>query len=211
LKDSRSKRGSGGPGGSAEVDGDSSSALGGDGGEGVIGDGGAGGYARVQGNNSAAIGGPGGRGGLGPGQPGGDAEFSGDNGFVAGGQGGEAAQADGRGGRGGQPGYLNLPGVKPRRHMKLPYYQTSNEPGRGGDSADTPQYMARRLIVEGLKRRFFRNSSPPVLEGDDIWYDRDVVTIVWLNEQLSLEGHRWRVTIVADEYEFVDGPLRKRA
>lgn len=58
-------QGTGGAGGQAEVEGDDSTALGGHGGEAVIGDGGPGGKAHVKGNRSTGVGGKGGRGGWG--------------------------------------------------------------------------------------------------------------------------------------------------
>jgi hypothetical protein len=67
------RRGIGGRGGNAYVDGDNSTAEGGQGGGAVVGDGGRGGDASVNGDNAHAIGGRGGRGGIGPGGRGGDA------------------------------------------------------------------------------------------------------------------------------------------
>jgi hypothetical protein len=197
------RTGKGGAGGHAEVVGDDSTAHGGDGGEGVIGDGGLGGNAAVRGDRSGAIGGKGGRGGLGPGQPGADIEVDGDNAFGAGGQGGEGYQIDGRGGRGGRAHGMELLGLE-RRHMRLPYGEPNNEFGRGGDGADTTQYKARRLIIEDMKRRFFRRRSLPEQTVHEIWYDREIVSVEHLNHQLGQDGHRWRVTIVDGEYEFTD-------
>jgi len=86
-------------------------------------------------------------------------------------------------------------------HMRWPYFEPIAEPGRGGDAPDTPQYMARRLTLEVLKRRYFRLKYLPL---DDVWWDRKVVPLPWLNEQLKADGHQWRASIVADEYEFRD-------
>jgi hypothetical protein len=87
--------------------------------------------------------------------------------------------------------------------MRWPYFEPISEPGRGGDAADTPQYKARRIIVEQLKRRFFRAKG---LHVADAWWDRTVVPMYWLNEQLRNDGHHWQVSIVDDEYEFTDLP-----
>lgn len=129
----------------------------------------------------------------------------GENSFVAGGQGAESSQADGRGGRGGRA-YMDDEtrerlGLPARRHMRWPYYEPITEPGRGGDAPDTPQYKARRLIVERLKRWYFHQKSLPLAEA---WWDRDVVPLDWINERLASGGHRWRVAVVDDEYEFTD-------
>lgn len=236
------RRSSGGRGGHANVDGDDSTAEGGQGGDAVVGSGGRGGDASVQGDNAHAIGGRGGRGGIVPGGAGGDArvvrdqkqileqldkterdgiaEPSGRGGSafaiaieglgsvtVAGGQGGEASQHDGRGGRGGRAHisaetrqFLGMPDPG---HMRWPYFEPVTEPGRGGDAADTPQYMARRMIVEKLKRRYFRARGLPLT---DVWWDRSVVPMDWLNEQLRTDGNRWAASIVDDEYEFRDRP-----
>ena len=192
---------SGGRGGDALVKGDDSTAQGGLGGEAVHGEGGAGGHAWVVGNRSDAIGGRGGRGGLGPGGPGGPAEVFADDTFAVGGQGGEASQVDGRGGRGGRAYLGSLGDLQRRPHVKRPYGEPNNEPGRGGDAPDTPQYKARRLIIENLKERYFRRSGLPL---GDIWYDRNTASVGWLNKQLEIEGHRWRVSVVDFEYEFTD-------
>lgn len=130
----------------------------------------------------------------------------GDNVVGIGGQGGESSQPDGRGGRGGRAGaspFLNLwlgSGVR-RPHMRRPYGEPNNEFGSGGDALDTPQYKARRLIIEFFKERYFREKSLPL---QDVWYDRSVVDLAWLNQQLIAEGHRWTVKIVDSEYEFAD-------
>lgn len=196
----------GGRGGDARVHGDGSEAQGGEGGEAAGGNGGGGGDAKVRGHRSKAVGGRGGRGGIGPGGPGGHAEVEGDDAQVIGGQGGEAPQHDGRGGRGGRAGgqeaMAELFGVTHRpRHMRWPYGEPVTEPGRGGDSADTPQYKARRLIVEGLKEDYFSVNSLPRAEA---WWDREVVPLAWINERLAAMGHRWGATVVDDEYEFHD-------
>lgn len=197
-------RGTGGAGGNAEVDGDDSSAEGGAGGQAVIGDGGRGGHARVIGNRSGALGGKGGRGGLGPGQPGMDVLVEQDNAFSVGGQGGEASQADGRGGRGGRAHLGNIWGGPDRGHIKPPYGRPQTEPGRGGDAPDTPRYMARKLIVIALKERYFIAKGVAPLDADAVWYDRTIVPLDWINETLRMRGHRWRVAIADQEYEFTD-------
>jgi len=66
-------QGAGGRGGDAHVEGDNSTAEGGQGGDAASGAGGRGGDASVNGDNALAIGGRGGRGGIGPGGRGGDA------------------------------------------------------------------------------------------------------------------------------------------
>lgn len=199
-------QGTGGAGGQAEVDGDDSIALGGHGGEAVLGDGGPGGNARVKGDRSTGVGGQGGRGGAGPGQPGGDVIIEQDDVFMAGGQGGESSQIDGRGGRGGRSYGFHLFGMPTRAHIKPPYGLPHCEPGRGGDAPDTPQYMARKLIVIGLKERYFIEKSITPCDLETVWYDRTIVDLVWLNETLSLRGYHWRVSTVDNEYEFSDSP-----
>jgi hypothetical protein len=222
--------GAGGDGGDARVEADRSHGIGGAGGRGGLGPGGRGGNARID-RESASVkdhlleegavpigphdswvaidgkiimvarggqdGGEGGRGGDGY-AVGGDA-------FVAGGQGGEASQPDGRGGRGGRafiPDDLapHL-GVRRPAHMRWPYYEPITEPGRGGDAPDTPQYKGRRLIVEWIKKRYFARRGLPL---DDVWWDREVVPLAWINEQLEADGHLWRASVVHDEYEFSD-------
>lgn len=203
------KGGGGGDGGRAEVDGDGSDAQGGAGGDGVgKGAGGRGGDARVKGNNSVAVGGRGGRGGLGPGGPGGDVEVRCDNQQGFGGMGGEAPQWDGRGGRGGRaaldPELAAGLGIRFRpAHIKTPYGQAPREPGRGGDSVDTPQYMARRIIVEDLKLMEFVRQGHP-LDREDAWYDRSVVSVDWINRRLMSLGYGWQMRVVDDEYEFYE-------
>ena len=252
------RRGSGGKGGNAFVDGDNSSAEGGEGGDGVVGDGGTGGDAIVSGNNSRARGGSGGRGGIGEGGKGGDARIApdratlqkwlrsrngieeeapvirptdtyvsingeiillagpgesfghGDDAAAYGGQGGEADQPDGRGGRGGRayipPETRELMGLGPDRgHMKWPYFEPITEPGRGADRPDTPQYMARRLIIERLKARYVALNG---LSVESLWYDRVVVPLEWLNQQLLADGHRWSVKVVDLEYQVADETKR---
>jgi hypothetical protein len=198
------KRGVGGRGGDAEVEGDDSSAEGGEGGQAVISDGGRGGDAKVAGNRSVAIGGKGGRGGVGPGQRGGDAIVTQDSVFSVGGQGGEASQADGRGGRGGRAHLAIAAGVQDRGHIKPPYGKPHTEPGRGGDAPDTPQYVARKLIVMALKERYYIEKEIEPRDPDTVWYDRVVVPLDWLNATLDLRGHKWTVSIVDKEYEFTD-------
>lgn len=204
---------SGGRGGRAQVDGNHCSAEGGAGGEAGPGIGGDGGDATVRGDHARAIGGKGGRGGIGPGGRGGDAHIASDrpefvsNLLVVGGDGGEASQPDGRGGRGGRagapPDAREAFGLSDRAHMRWPYFEPITEPGRGGDEPDTPQYMARRLILEELKKRYLADRG---MSFADVWWERAGIPLDWLNEQLSVYGHRWRVTILADEYEFTDRP-----
>ena len=85
--------------------------------------------------------------------------------------------------------------------MRPPYGEPHVEPGRGGDGADSPQYKSRRLIVEMLKREHPRSRG---LSDRDLWYDREVAPIVWLNRRITEQGHRWCVRIVDMEYEFSD-------
>jgi hypothetical protein len=85
--------------------------------------------------------------------------------------------------------------------MRWPYFEPITEPGRGGDSPDTPRYKARRLIVEEIKKEYFASLSLPQC---GVWYDREVVPIAWLNGQLENGGHRWCVRVVDDEYEFFE-------
>lgn len=92
-------------------------------------------------------------------------------------------------------------GAQRRPHMRWPYYEPITEPGRGGDAPDTPQYKARRLIVEQLKKRYFSLRALPL---DMAWWDREVVPLAWINEQLEANKHLWRASIVDDEYEFFD-------
>lgn len=193
----------GATGGDAEVTGDHSTARGGDAGQSRAAPGGRGGNASVKGNNSNAAGGRGGHGGLGQGGPGGDAHVIGDNSGCLGGNGGEANQEDGRGGRGGAAQGMEFLGFCQRRAgMKLPYGEPNNFPGRGGDGPDTLQHMARRLIVEDLKLRFFIKNRLTRKDVHHIWYDREEVPLAWINSRLEAEEHKWRAAIVADEYAF---------
>jgi len=202
----------GGPGGDALVEGDASTAEGGDGGEAVRGPGGRGGRATVRGNNSFAKGGKGGRGGIVAGMDGTDADVAGDNQGAIGGNGGEAPQADGRGGRGASSTdeeflqLLKQLGVPEsiRPHLKQPYGAPNLIPGRGGDGADSVQYKARRIIIEDLKCQFFRQRGIAERDEFHIWYDRETVSLGWLNDQLVKLGHRWRVELVDEEYQFAD-------
>lgn len=200
--------GSGGNGGNAVAGGDDSEAIGGDGGAGVLGNGGRGGDAQAIGNRSTAIGGKGGRGGIGPGMPGGDVIAIGDDTTHIGGQGGEASQPDGRGGRGGRSSgtemILQMLGIQDRGHLKAPYGTPNLEPGRGGDSPDTPQYMARKLIVMAIKERFFLEHHLEPRDTETIWYDRQIVPLDWINQTLLLRGHRWNVSVEDGEYVFTD-------
>jgi hypothetical protein len=61
--------------------------------------------------------------------------------------------------------------------------------------------MARRLIVERFKAAYYRAK---LLTLKDIWWDREVVPLAWINQQLMNEGHRWKAKIVDNEYEFED-------
>jgi hypothetical protein len=205
--------GDGGRGGDAAVFGDRGRAVGGPGGRGGIGPGGPGGdaliardptslerlvdlsdprtsWVAIEGRVIMAAG------------PGG-AIATGEEVFVAGGQGGEASQPDGRGGRGGRAfRHFGTDGeVGETAHMRWPYFEPITEAGRGGDAPDTPQYKARRLIVEGLKRKYFASKSLPL---DRVWWDREVVPLTWINEQLKTHDHRWRAAVIDDEYEFTD-------
>ena len=203
--------GDGGCGGNASVYGDNAQAIGGPGGRGGVGPGGRGGGAHIVRDQAELerlllarerenADGGGGSGGHGYAVADGAFEV-----FVAGGQGGEASQPAGRGGRGGRahiPSDLReFLGTQDRSHMRLPYFEPITEPGRGGDAADTPQYKARRIIAEKLKRRYFKAKGLPLA---DAWWDRTVVPMDWLNEQLRREGHRWQASIIDDEYEFAD-------
>lgn len=136
---------------------------------------------------------------------GGDGYVVGNDSFSAGGQGGEAMQPDGRGGRGGRAfmpdEFAKHLGIQRTNHMRWPYYEPITEPGRGGDSPDTPQYRARRLIVEQIKKQYFAHQGLPL---DKVWWDREVAPLAWINEQLEADGYLWRASIVDDEYEFSD-------
>lgn len=195
----------GADGGDAEVTGNNSTAHGGDAGDSATASGGTGGSAFVKGNNSHAVGGRGGRGGIGPGSPGGTASVEGDNQGAYGGEGGEASQADGRGGRGGAAQGVEFFGLCPRRaRMKMPYGEPIIFPGRGGDAPDTVQYMARRLLVEDLKQRYFIENGLDKTDSHHVWYDRTEVPLEWINEQLLICDHSWQVNVIADEYAFSD-------
>jgi hypothetical protein len=85
--------------------------------------------------------------------------------------------------------------------MRWPYGEPVTDPGRGGDSPDTPQYKARRIIIEELKARFFAERRLP---QEEVWWDRDVVPLEWINGELAAAGHKWRAAVVDDEYEFSD-------
>lgn len=197
------------PGGDARVYGERSVAIGGDAGPAASSPGGRGGHAHVLGNNSRAEGGRGGRGGAGQGGPGGDVVVQGDSIFSGGGDGGEANQLDGRGGRGGMPHTAALAMLSrigfniSHVHMKSPYWLPNTLPGSGGQGPDTAQYRARRLIVEELKLQYFADAGRHETRVD-VWYDRDVVPIEWLNGQLHAQGHRWSTDIVDHEYAFFD-------
>jgi hypothetical protein len=85
--------------------------------------------------------------------------------------------------------------------MRWPYGEPVTEPGRGGDSADTPQYKARRVILEEIKARYFAERG---LSQEEVWWDRDVVPLDWINTELAASSHGWRAAIVDDEYVFSD-------
>jgi hypothetical protein len=216
-------------GGNAYAEGDYSYAEGGDAGDSSRGIGGDGGHAHAVTAYSKAIGGRGGRGGIGKGGPGGNAMALQDGVACYGGNGGESAQHDGRGGRGGTPQmmrtFLDAELIR-RAAMKLPYGTPNTFPGRGGDSPDEPQYMARRLIVEQIKSSYFIEHGIPtegaimqsgnmlMLPDDwlqtltarysDVWYDRNIVPLKWINEQVQRSGNMWTVEVEAEEYVFAD-------
>lgn len=215
-------------GGNAHAEGDYSYAEGGAAGESSRGIGGDGGDAHAIGVLSTAVGGRGGRGGLSKGGPGGDAVAEQDGAASYGGNGGESAQHDGRGGRGGTPQLLSVllgDELARRAGMKLPYGAPNTFPGRGGDSIDSPQYMARRLIVEKIKNQYFIENGIPT-EGSlasvgvsqwsnnfyqpltarfsDVWYDRKIVPLSWINDQVQKNGNKWAVAIEDEEYVFTD-------
>lgn len=223
--------GDGGAGGQASVAADRSHAIGGRGGRGGIGPGGPGGDVHILPEGTSweeliSLGkappiGPsdtylstsdgrilllarGGQNGN-DGSRGGGGFAIGNDTFAAGGQGGEASQPDGRGGRGGRAHGMDESlgglGKNRRAYMRRPYYESINEPGRGGDAPDTPQYKARRLIVEQIKQQRFAQLGLPLSEA---WWDREIVPIDWINKQLMADRHRWSVMVVDDEYEFTD-------
>lgn len=216
-------------GGNAHAEGDDSYAEGGAAGDSTRGVGGSGGLAHAIGTASTAIAGRGGRGGVGPGGPGGDAVAVGDGDMYYGGDGGESNQHDGRGGRGGvSPMLHTIAGAEFARRaaLKLPYGAPNTFPGRGGDTPDTPQYIARRLIVERLKVCYYIEHGIPtegaMMSGgnlrmmpaewqqaltakySDVWYDREVVPLPWINERLRQAGNKWTTAVEADEYVFTD-------
>lgn len=88
--------------------------------------------------------------------------------------------------------------------MKLPYGETNNFPGRGGDTPDTLQYMARRLVIEDLKLRFFIEHELRRNDPHHVWYDREEVPLTWINSRLEADGHRWRADVIDDEYVFTE-------
>lgn len=215
-------------GGNAHAEGDYSYAEGGPAGESSRGVGGDGGHAHAVGMFSTAVGGRGGRGGVGNGSPGGNALALQDHSGSYGGNGGESTQYDGRGGRGGTPQMLHIfvgAELARRAEMKLPYGMPNMFPGRGGDTHDTPQYMARRLIVEQIKYSYFiehglqtegtfLSDDLPALpeefyqvltaKNSDVWYDRKFVPVAWINEKNQERGNKWIVAVEADEYVFID-------
>lgn len=189
--------GCGGEGGHAKVTGQSSTARGGDGGEGVIGPGGPGGNAEVNGNNSRAVGGNGGRGGLGSGGQGGDALAQGDGVTCAGGEGGEAGQHDGRGGRGGQSGFFTL-GLT---DIQLPDGRWISEFGKGGSGGHSAQYAARLTIIEEIVGHPITTSA----QSAGVCGSESAEQVLEnLNLHLARGGHEWRVRITAGCFEFYD-------
>ncbi|HXQ47540.1 MAG TPA: hypothetical protein VN806_13040 [Caulobacteraceae bacterium] len=54
---------------------------------------------------------------------------------------------------------------------------------------------------EPIKARYFAERG---LALSEVWWDREVVPLAWINEQLEAGGHLWRADVVADEYEFTD-------
>lgn len=216
-------------GGNAHAEGDYSYAEGGAAGDSSRGVGGDGGHAHALGKYSIAVGGRGGRGGVGKGSPGGNAVELSEDAACYGGNGGESGQHDGRGGRGGTPQMLQVlfgAELARRAEMKLPYGSASTCPGRGGDGCDTPQYMARRLIVEQIKYRYFVEHDLPT-EGTfsssgrlsgwsdvtyqtltekncDVWFDRTIVPLAWINDQIQQRGNKWIANIEDNEYVFTD-------
>jgi hypothetical protein len=113
-----------------------------------------------------------------------------------------------------------------RAEMKLPYGTPNTFPGRGGDGHDTPQYMARRLIVEQIKYSCFIERGLPTegtispndhlavwpeefyqaltAKNSDVWYDRTVVPLAWINDQIRQRGNKWTVAVEDEEYIFTD-------
>ena len=128
--------------------------------------------------------------------------------YAHGGMGGEAAQPDGRGGRGGLSGgrehTCKAPGTLLEPHMKRPYWDDKEiEPGRGGDSPDTPQYRARRLIIEMIKADYL---AAPEFFTTSVWYDRKAVPIDAINAKLAEAGHKWKIAVDDHEYAITDLP-----
>lgn len=125
--------------------------------------------------------------------------------LVIGGMGGEADQPDGRGGRGGlSPGAEYLSGTH-QPHMKRPYWG-DGEPhfGRGADGPDTPQYHARRLIIELMKAEYLGANA---YFTTAVWYERDAVPVDALNAMLAKAGHGWTVAIIDNEYAISEAGL----
>lgn len=91
--------------------------------------------------------------------------------------------------------------------MRWPYGEPVTEPGRGGDSPDTPQYKARRLIVEDIKARYFAERDLP---QEEVWWDREIVPVSWIASELMKGDHRWTLAVVDDEYEFTDLAVSER-
>ena len=206
------KKEKGNRGGHAIATDNGSTAIGGDAGFPSNMPGGRGGDARATLPQSTIVGGRGGRGGISEGMPGMDVSdegqtIGGANLYIEGGMGGEASQLDGRGGRGGQAPSSHiidqLLGRSARAHMKRPYWPDDRiEYGRGGDAPDTPQYRARRLIVEMIKaecvgaRQYFTT---------EVWYERDAVSMDVINNGLALLGMSWRAAL--DDHEYVFGEV----
>lgn len=196
-------------GGNAIARGKGSTAVGGDAGPSGLQLGGRGGDVDVRDPQITAKGGPGGGGGIGPGMSGMDVVQPGGSvgDYIEGGMGGEADQPDGRGGRGGRAGgYHELCkslGLKPKPHMKLPYWGDEEiEPGRGGDRPDTSRYRARRLIIEMLKAEHL---GVVAYFTTAVWYEREAVPTKVLNSLLAARGYRWIVAIIENEYAITDG------
>jgi hypothetical protein len=95
-------------------------------------------------------------------------------------------------------------GIPDRGHIKAPYGRQYVEPGRGGDAPDTPQYVARKLVIMALKERYFMAQLINPRDSDTVWYDRTVVPLTWLNGTLRLRTQKWRVSVVDGEYEFTN-------
>lgn len=212
MRHSHSDPKKGGRGGHAIAEGDESTAFGGDAGKSNGMPGGRGGNARATLLGSTVIGGMGGRGGVEEGMPGMDISDVGLSGgfslHMVGGMGGESSQRDGRGGRGGLSAGAErlqaLLGQNPRPHMSRPYWADGLiEYGRGGDGMDTPQYQARRLIIEMIKAEHLR---APAYFTTEVWYQRDEVDISKINDALGSMRVGWRVSI--EDHEYVMHDLR---